>query len=58
MTLEKLTDAVKGAAAAIRIVTRLEPVGHERDKVFPPTYAGGEYALEDRYPPARRQRFD
>jgi CRISPR-associated protein Csb1 len=49
MTLETLTGAVKGGAAAIRIVTRLEPVGHERDKVFPPTYAGGEYALEDRY---------
>jgi hypothetical protein len=52
MTLETLTEAVKGGAAAIRIVTRLEPVGHERDKVFPPTYAGGEYALEDRYPAA------
>jgi CRISPR-associated protein Csb1 len=50
MTLETLTEAVKGGAAAIRIVTHLEPVGHERDKVFPPTYAGGEYALEDRYP--------
>ena len=50
MTLETLTEAVRGGAAAIRIVTHLEPVGHERDKVFPPTYAGGEYALEDRYP--------
>lgn len=49
MNLEKLTKAVKGSAAAIRIITRLEPVGHERDKVFPPTYAGGEYALEERY---------
>ncbi len=50
MNLNTLTEAVKGGAAAIRIVTRLEPVGHERDKVFPPTYAGGEYALEKRYP--------
>jgi CRISPR-associated protein Csb1 len=50
MDLNRLTEAVKGGAAAIRIVTRLEPVGHERDKVFPPTYAGGEYALEKRYP--------
>ena len=50
MTLDTLTEAVKGGAAAIRIVTRLEPVGHESDKVFPPTYAGGEYALEHRYP--------
>jgi CRISPR-associated protein Csb1 len=52
MNLDKSTEAVKGAAAAIRIVTRLEPVGHARDKVFPPTYAGGEYALEERYPGA------
>jgi len=50
MNLKTLTDAVKGGAAAIRIITRLEPIGHERDKVFPPTYAGGEYALEKRYP--------
>ena len=52
MNLNALTEAVKGGAAAIRIITRLEPVGHERDKVFPPTYAGGEYALEERYPAA------
>jgi CRISPR-associated protein Csb1 len=52
MNLKELTEAVRGGAAAIRIVTRLEPVGHERDKVFPPTYAGGEYALEERYPGA------
>jgi CRISPR-associated protein Csb1 len=52
MNLNELTEAVKGGAAAIRIITRLEPVGHKRDKVFPPTYAGGEYALEKRYPAA------
>src|SRR5438552_8941868 len=52
MNLNALTEAVKGGAAAIRIITRLEPVGHQRDKVFPPTYAGGEYALEKRYPAA------
>jgi len=50
LNIDTLKKAVSGSAAAIRIVTRLEPVGHERDKVFPPTYAGGEYALEDRYP--------
>ena len=50
LDLDKLKQAVSGSAAAIRIVTRLEPVGHLRDKVFPPTYAGGEYATEDRYP--------
>lgn len=50
LDLATLQSAAGGSAAAIRIVTRLEPVGHERDKVFPPTYAGGEYALEKRYP--------
>ena len=45
-----LKTAVNGSAAAIRVVTQLEPVGHQRDKVFPPTYAGGEYATEKRYP--------
>lgn len=47
---EKLKTKVSGSAAAIRIVTKLEPVGHPRDKVFPPTYKGGEYATEKRYP--------
>lgn len=45
-----LKTAVRGSAAAIRIITRLEPAGHARDKVFPPTYSGGEYAFEERYP--------
>ncbi len=45
-----LRKAAGGSAAAIRIVTRLEPVGHPQDKVFPPTYSGGEYAFEKRYP--------
>ncbi|HYG36379.1 MAG TPA: type I-U CRISPR-associated protein Cas7 [Clostridia bacterium] len=49
LELKRLKSAVAGEAAAIRIVTRLEPVGHPRDKVFPPTYAGGEYATEKRY---------
>ena len=49
LTYEQLKAAVSGDAAAIRIVTRLEPVGHPQDKVFPPTYSGGEYAFEERY---------
>lgn len=50
LDFDTLKKAVSGSAAAIRIVTKLEPVGHPRDKVFPPTYAGGEYATEKRYP--------
>jgi CRISPR-associated protein Csb1 len=45
LTLEVLQDAVRGKFAAIRRVTRLEPLG---DKVYPPTYEGGEYATEAR----------
>jgi hypothetical protein len=40
-----LNDAVANAAA-IRIVTRLDPMGGPGNKVFPPTYEGGEYAEE------------
>lgn len=48
LTFEKLQAAVAGDAAAIRLITRLEPAGGPGDKVFPPTYAGGYYATEDR----------
>ena len=45
ITLTVLQEAVCARAAAIRRTTRLEPLG---DKVYPPTYEGGEYATEDR----------
>src|SRR5579885_2915499 len=45
LELEQLKRAVAGDYAAIRRVTRLEPQG---EKIFPPTYEGGEYADEDR----------
>lgn len=45
LNLELLKRAVRGDFAAIRRITRLEPQG---EKVFPPTYEGGEYADEKR----------
>jgi CRISPR-associated protein Csb1 len=45
LNLTTLKGAVAGKYAAIRRVTRLEPLG---DKIFPPTYEGGEYADEER----------
>lgn len=45
MNLEKLKNAVDGEFAAVRRITRLEPQG---EKIFPPTYEGGQYATEDR----------
>ena len=48
LTLEELHAAVTGTAAAVRCVARLQPGGDFGDKVFPPTYAGGVYATEER----------
>jgi CRISPR-associated protein Csb1 len=46
-TYESLTAAVQNAAA-FRCRRRLQPAGGSGDKVFPPTYMGGKYALEER----------
>ena len=48
LTLEVLKQAVAGHAAAFRCVTEYQPVGGVGDKVFPPTYEGGKYAVEKR----------
>ena len=48
LTIEQLTDAVSGTAAAFRSRTKLQPAGGEGDKVFPPTYSGAVYAAEKR----------
>ena len=48
INLEVLQSAVAGPAAAFRARTRLQPAGGEGDKVFPPTYAGAVYAVEER----------
>jgi CRISPR-associated protein Csb1 len=48
LTFNQLRDAVVGPAAALRLVQRLQPAGGLGDKVFPPTYAGAVYAVEQR----------
>ncbi len=48
LTLKDLKDAVSGHAAAFRCVTEYQPAGGSGDKVFPPTYEGGKYAVETR----------
>jgi len=55
LTLEKLKQAVSGPAAAFRCRRRLQPAGGEGDKVFPPTFAGAVYAVEQRRIPGRDQ---
>ncbi|HHH31004.1 MAG TPA: type I-U CRISPR-associated protein Cas7 [Polyangiaceae bacterium] len=54
LTLEVLQDAVV-SAAAFRSRRRLQPAGGEGDKVFPPTFAGAEYAIERRRVPGRAE---
>ena len=46
--LTSLIKAVSGTAAAFRCRTQLQPAGGVGDKVFPPTYAGAVYAIEQR----------
>jgi CRISPR-associated protein Csb1 len=48
LTFDQLRDAVAGDTAAVRLVMKLQPAGGPEDKVFPPTYAGGVYAFEER----------
>ena len=47
LTGERLKTAV-AEDAAIRFFAKLQPAGGPGDKVFPPTYTGGQYALESR----------
>ena len=49
LNLNHIREALAGNAAAFRGVTEYQPVGGSGDKVFPPTYSGGEYATELRY---------
>jgi CRISPR-associated protein Csb1 len=48
LTLDELQSAVAGTAAAFRCRRKLQPAGGPGDKVFPPTYAGAVYAVEER----------
>ena len=49
LTIDDLQQAVAGHAAAFRCITEYQPAGGPGDKVFPPTYEGGRYAVETRY---------
>lgn len=58
LTLEKLSQAVQGRAAAFRCRAMLQPAGGEGTKVFPPTYSGAVYATEKRRLPGRAEPVD
>jgi CRISPR-associated protein Csb1 len=55
MTLDTLHKAANGTAAAFRCRRTLQPAGKPGDKVFPPTYAGGTYAVEFRRWPGKAE---
>ncbi|MBI1839513.1 MAG: type I-U CRISPR-associated protein Cas7 [Verrucomicrobia bacterium] len=48
LDLATLQQAVNGSAAAFRCRRKLQPAGGAGDKVFPPTFAGAVYAVEQR----------
>ncbi len=55
LSYDELRAAVDGDACAFRCRTTLQPAGGEGTKVFPPTYAGGVYAVEKRRLPGREE---
>lgn len=55
LTFDDLKTAVSGGAAAFRCRRRLQPGGGEGDKVFPPTFAGAVYSVEQRRVPGHAQ---
>jgi CRISPR-associated protein Csb1 len=55
LTLSDLQAAVSSGAAAFRCRRRLQPGGGEGDKVFPPTFMGAVYAVEQRRIPGHEQ---
>jgi len=54
LDLTVLQEAIKNTTAAFRVRARLKPAGGDDDKVFPPTYSGGVYAMEERLIDAQR----
>src|SRR6266699_3602198 len=53
LSLQTLRSAITGSAAAFRCRRKLQPAGGPGDKVFPPTFAGAVYAVEQRRVPNR-----
>ena len=48
LTLHDIREALASRAAAFRSITDYQPAGGPGDKIFPPTYEGGSYAVEAR----------
>lgn len=48
LTVESLNRAISGSSAAFRCIRRLQPAGGAGAKIFPPTFPGAVYAVEQR----------
>src|SRR6266487_4007897 len=48
LNAESLRKSIAANEAALRLRLKLEPIGGMGDKVFPPTYEGSTYAVEQR----------
>lgn len=46
--LQQIQSALSNGGTALRANLKLTPAGGDGDKVFPPTYEGGQYATEQR----------
>jgi CRISPR-associated protein Csb1 len=55
LTLSDIQRAISGNAAAFRCRRRLQPAGGPGEKVFPPTFAGAGYAIEQRRIPGKEE---
>ncbi len=55
LSIDAVSAAVSGSAAAFRCRRKLQPAGGPGDKVFPPTFAGAVYAIEERRLPGREE---
>ncbi len=53
LSLHTLRSSITSSAAAFRCRRKLQPAGGPGDKVFPPTFAGAVYAVEQRRVPGR-----
>ncbi len=58
LELAALQSAIAGSTVAFRCVTEYQPAGGLGDKVFPPTYEGGKYAMEKRRLPGHPEPVD
>lgn len=56
ISFKKLHDIVGDSTTALRCITNYQPAGGPGDKIFPPTYSGGTYAVEDRIDPNTNEK--